>query len=140
MKLKPAKYRSALLRACLKIGSGAAARDFGFGRGGAGGASPQRAVTLATTKSKAKRPAALRVFVAKAGWLRCSSVKDPQGYGLPKSCELDSPNYVVRCRALQSPSSRLATQPLPQKQHHSVFSDRLLGRRLRTAREALPHA
>ena len=71
------------LRDCLKIGSGAAAGDFDFGRGGAGGGasrtgqSPQRAVTPATTKPKIKRPAARRVFMARAGWRRCSSVEDP---------------------------------------------------------------
>ncbi len=66
-----------LIRACLKIGSGAAARDFGWGRGEVGGASPQR--TPAPTKPQVKRPAALRVFAAQAVWLRCSSVKDPRG-------------------------------------------------------------
>ena len=70
---------SAGLRACLKTARGAAARDFGVGRGGGGGASPQRAVTPATTKPHFKRPAARRVFEEKAVWLRCSSVEDPQG-------------------------------------------------------------
>ena len=68
-----------LLRACLKIARGAAARDFGVRRGRAGGASPQRAVTPATTKLQFKRPVARRVLEEKAAWLRCSSVEDPQG-------------------------------------------------------------
>ena len=72
-----------LIRACLQNGRGAAARDFGRERGGAtGGASrtgqsPQRAVTVATTKLPAKRPAVQRIFEEKAVWLRCSSVEDP---------------------------------------------------------------
>ena len=65
------------VRACLKIGNDAAAGDFAFERGGATGASPLRAVTGATTKHKSKRPAARRVFGARAGWRRCSSVEDP---------------------------------------------------------------
>ena len=68
-----------LLRACRKIARDAAARDFGWGQDGAGGASPQRAVTLVTTKPQAKRPAARRVFAERAAWLRCSSVEDPPG-------------------------------------------------------------
>ena len=44
-----------------------------------GGTSPERAVTPATTKAKAKRPAARSVFASTAVWLRCSSVEDPQG-------------------------------------------------------------
>ena len=67
------------LRACLKIGSSAAAWDFGFGRDGVGGTSPERAVTPATTKAKAKRPAGRSVFASTAVWLRCSSVEDSQG-------------------------------------------------------------
>ncbi len=65
------------LRACLEIGRGAAAGDFGAGRGGASPASPQRAAGLATTKSGFKRTAARRVFAAGAAWPRCSSVEDP---------------------------------------------------------------
>ena len=66
------------LRASLKMARGAAAGDLGLGRGGAGGGasrtghSPQRAVTHATTKPQAKRPAARRVIEQKAVWLRCS--------------------------------------------------------------------
>ena len=67
------------LRACLKIASSAAAGDFGLGRGGADGTSPERAMTFATTKPQSKRHAARRVFAGKAVWLRCSSVEDPQG-------------------------------------------------------------
>ena len=67
------------LRACLKIARGVAARYIGVGRGGAGGASPPRAVTPATTKLQYKKTAARRVFEEKAVWLRCSSVEDPQG-------------------------------------------------------------
>ena len=65
-----------VLRACFKIGRGPAARDFGRGRGGEAGASPQRAVTAEPTKAAAKRTAALRVFAEKALWLRCSSLTD----------------------------------------------------------------
>jgi len=66
------------IRACLKITRGAAVRDFGFGQGGEGGASPQRAVTTEPTPAKDKRPTARRVFAEKAVWLRCSSVEDPR--------------------------------------------------------------
>ena len=69
--------RAFFFRACLTIARGAAARDFGFGQGGEGGASPQQAVTTEPTPAKAKRPAARRVFAEKAVWLRCSSVEDP---------------------------------------------------------------
>jgi len=62
------------VRACLKIAKGAAAGNFGFGQGGEGGASPQRAVTTEPTLDKDKRPAARRVFAEKAVWLRYSSV------------------------------------------------------------------
>jgi len=64
------------LRACLKIGWGPAARDFGGGQGGEVGASPQRAVTAEPTQATGKRSAARRVFAQKARWLRCSSVTD----------------------------------------------------------------
>src|SRR5205809_5237209 len=64
------------LRACLKIPWSPAARDFGCGQGGEGGASPQRAVTTEPTQATDKRPAARRVFGEKAAWLRCSSVTD----------------------------------------------------------------
>ena len=67
------------LRACLKTTRGAAARDFGCGQGGEVGASPQRAVTTEPTPATDKRPAARRVFAQMTVWLRCSSVKDPQG-------------------------------------------------------------
>ena len=43
-----------LLRACLKIGKGAATGEFGLGRGGVVSASPWRAATTATTKPKGK--------------------------------------------------------------------------------------
>ena len=65
------------LRACLKIAKGAVAGNFGFGQGGEGGASPQRAVTTEPTLDKDKKPAARRVFAEKAVWLRYSSVEDP---------------------------------------------------------------
>src|SRR5436190_22102270 len=64
-------------RACLKSGMGAAARDFGYGRGGEVRASPQRAVRTEPTKPIGKRPAARRVFAPQAGWLRSASVEDP---------------------------------------------------------------
>src|SRR6185503_4778885 len=67
------------IRACLKIGLGAAAGDFGWGQGGEAGASPQRAVTAKPTQSTGKRTAARRVFAEKAVWLRCSSVEDTPG-------------------------------------------------------------
>src|SRR5262245_37425639 len=68
-----------LLRACLKIGWGPAAKDFGWGQGGEAGASPQRAVTAEPTQAPGKRLTARRVFAEKAAWLRCSSVEDPPG-------------------------------------------------------------
>src|SRR5258706_8532909 len=74
-----------LLRACLRVLRGPAARDFGCGQGGevraglANGASPQRAVTVEPTPAAGKNTAARRVFAEKAGWLRCSSVEDPPG-------------------------------------------------------------
>src|SRR5690606_11170001 len=82
-------------------------RDFGCGRGGEAGTSPQRAVTAELTQVTDKRPAARRLFAEKAGWLRCSSVRDRCGY----------PH-----------SSRLASQPFPRKQEPTEFSDRLLKR------------
>ena len=69
--------RPLFFRACLKIPRGAAAKDFGCGQGGEGGASPQRAVMTEPTPPTAKRPAARRVFEQKAVWLRCSSIEDP---------------------------------------------------------------
>ena len=66
-------------RACLQNARGAAARDLGWPRGGEAGISPQRAMTGSTTKRPAQRPAVRRIFEAKAGWRRCSSVEDPQG-------------------------------------------------------------
>ena len=71
--------RKSSLRACFEIGRGSAARDFGRGRGGEAGASPQRAVRAEPTKAPAKRPAAQRVFAKKAFWLRCSSLTDRRG-------------------------------------------------------------
>src|SRR5215204_5290754 len=68
-----------MIRACLKIRKGAAARDFGCGQGGEVRASPQRAVRTEPTPARDKRPAARRVFVPQAGSLRCSSVEDPPG-------------------------------------------------------------
>ena len=65
--------------ACLKIPRGSAARDFGRGQDGEFRASPKRAVRNEPTQATGKRPAARRVFGQKAVWLRCSSVKDPQG-------------------------------------------------------------
>jgi hypothetical protein len=65
------------LRARLKIGSGAAAWDFGFGRGGTGGASPQRAVTpvtiplCGTQRQKTRRSADIPIPV---GIQRCLSI------------------------------------------------------------------
>src|SRR6266540_7570408 len=115
----PNKMDKVELRACLKIPRGPAARDFGCSQGGEVGASPQRAVTVEPTLAAGKRPAARRVFVEKAGWLRCSSV-------------------TARCG--DAPSSRLAIQPFPRKQDPTEFSDRLLvcraGRIIRPARSA----
>jgi hypothetical protein len=74
--LAPALTR---LGACLKITRGAAAGDFDSNQGGEVGPSPQWAVTTEPTQAKGKRPAAQRVFVEKAVWLRCSSVEDPRG-------------------------------------------------------------
>ena len=54
-------------------------RRFIRAQGGEVGASPQRAVTTEPTPATDKRPAARRVFAQKTVWLRCSSVKDPQG-------------------------------------------------------------
>jgi hypothetical protein len=45
---------------------GPATRDFGRGRGGETGASPQRAVTVEPTKASPKRPVARRVFTKRA--------------------------------------------------------------------------
>ena len=56
------------LRACWKIPTGAAARDFGRSQGGEAGASPQRAVRAEPTQAANKRPAARRVFAEKAVW------------------------------------------------------------------------
>ena len=81
-----------VLRACLKITRGAAARDFGFGQGGEGGASPQRAVTTEPTPAKDKRPTARRVFAQKTVWLRCSSVEDPQGVLASQALPVRFPN------------------------------------------------
>src|SRR6185295_18863513 len=80
-----------LLRGCLKIARDPAARDFGFGQGGEGGASPQRAVTTESTPAKDKRPAARRVFAQKAVWLRCSSVEDPRGVWASQALQVRFP-------------------------------------------------
>src|SRR5215469_15856817 len=72
-----AGLRETNFRACLKILKGAAERDLGRGQGGEAGASPEWAVTAEPTQATGKRPAARRVFVEKAVWLRCSSVEDP---------------------------------------------------------------
>lgn len=94
------------LRASLKIARGPAARDIGCGQGGGeAGTSPQRAVTAEPTQATDKRPAARRVFEEKAGWLRCSSVRDRCGY---------------------PPLSRLVIQPFPRKQDaHGIFRQAL---------------
>src|SRR5437899_1942769 len=55
------------LRACFKISRRPAARDFARGQGGEFRASPQRAVRNEPTPATDKRPAARRVFAAKAG-------------------------------------------------------------------------
>src|SRR5258708_28011409 len=80
------------LRACLKIGRGPAARDFGRGEGGEFRASPQRAVRSEPTPATGKRPAARRVFGQKAVWLRCSSVTDPS-----RVCSLVAPRHPAFC-------------------------------------------
>src|SRR6185295_10055462 len=107
------RITSIFLRACLKIAWSPAARDFGCGQGGEGGASPQRAVTTEPTLATDKRPAARRVFGEKAAWLRCSSVTDRCGY---------------------APSSRLAMQPFPRKQDSTQFSDTLLDKMITAQR------
>src|SRR5436190_6277421 len=68
-----------IVRACLEIGKGAAAKDFGCGGSSEVREPPQRAVRTEPTKPTGKRPAARRVFAPQAGWLRCSLVEDPQG-------------------------------------------------------------
>src|SRR5436190_23345671 len=68
-----------IVRACLEIGKGAAAKDFGCGGSSEVREPPQRAVRTEPTKPTDKRPAARRVFAPQAGWLRCSSVEDPPG-------------------------------------------------------------
>jgi len=76
---------SSCLRACLNMGRGAAAWDFGFGRGGAGGASPERAVTPVATKAKDLPPGGVsRQWPS--GFVAPQS-KTHKGYGLPKSCK-----------------------------------------------------
>ena len=67
------------LGACLKTPRGAATRSFDSGQGGEAGASPQRAVTAEPTPARVKRTVARRVVGEKRVWLRCSSLKDPQG-------------------------------------------------------------
>jgi len=87
-----------MVRACLKIMKGAAARDFGRGQGGEAGTSPQRAVTAEPTLAADKRPAARRV-----------SQKMPSGFVAPQS----------KIHQGYSPSSRLAIQHFLRKQHPS---------------------
>src|SRR5437016_9066247 len=87
------------LRACLKMGRGPAAGNFGGYQGGEEGASPQRAVTDEPTQVAAKRPAARRVFEEMAVWRCCSSVTDPLGV-----CSLVSPSH---------PAISSKTGPLP---------------------------
>ena len=90
------------LGACLKTTRGAAARNFGGGLGGESGASPKRAVTDEPTTSTFKRPVARRVFRQMGGWLRCSSVEDPQGVFSfvtprhPPICRKTAPLVVFR--------------------------------------------
>jgi hypothetical protein len=60
------KTANFILRACLKIAKGAAAGDFGFGQGGEGGASPQRAVTTEPTLDKDKIPSRPEGFWGKS--------------------------------------------------------------------------
>jgi hypothetical protein len=92
------------LGACLKIVSDAAAGDFGFWRGGAGGASPQRAVTPVTTKPKVKGHAAQRVFALQ----NHLAIAFRRG----KLC-------------FPPPEPRFMINFFTQKQHYSEFSDRL---------------
>src|SRR5262249_23763052 len=96
------KYR---VGTCLRIMKGAAARDFGCGQGGKARTSPQRAVMAEPTLATDKSPAARRVFAEKAVWLAQSKIR--------------------KVPAWRDPSSRLAIQPFPRKQHPSAFSDRL---------------
>src|SRR5438552_6750151 len=106
------------LRACFKIAWGPAARDFGRGQDGEDRASPQRAVRSEPTQATDKMPAARRVFAEKAGWLRCSSVRDRCGY---------------------PPSSRLAIQPFPRKQDsHGILKQALTNRGMSRAGKPKP--
>ena len=75
---------SAPLRACLKIGWGPAARDFGFGQGGEGGASPKRA---ATTERRPQlpfclAPATVALILALAGVARWAEIAADIGAAL----------------------------------------------------------
>src|SRR5204863_8432915 len=106
------------LSACLIITRGAAARDFGFGQGGEGGASPKWAVPTEPTLAKDKRTAARRVFAQKDVWLRCSSVKDPQGvfsFAAPRQptfCTKTAPLGILR-QALRPRACGKRAGPLP---------------------------
>ena len=134
--------RSVAFRACLKITRGAAARDFGFGQGGEGGASPQRADHGSRSDIPLRGTKWWRAWEAKRPSQRRPKTKDPppggfsrsrpsgfvapqskthKGNGLPKPCESDSPNSVMRYRAQQSRSSRLAIRPSARKQHPLEF-------------------
>ncbi len=100
------------LGACLKIESGAAARDFGRGQGGEAGASPKRAVRAEPTQATAKSPAA-------GGFSRKSRLA----------------SLLLSHRPLRVCSLVAPRQPaFPRKQNPFEFSDRLLnanGRRNR---------
>ena len=89
-------------RDCLKNNWGAVVRDFDWERGEVAGESPRRALIpqAGTTKLPVKRPTIRRIFEEKAVSLRCSSVAAPFG---------------------DAPSSRLASQPFPQKPHPHLF-------------------
>ena len=111
------------LRACLKIITGAAARDFGCGRGGEGPsrtghrASPKRAVRTEPTKDTAKRAAARRVFAEKAFWLCCSSVEDPPGifsFVAPRhtASSAKTASFIIFRQALRTNSS-IPSSPTP---------------------------
>ena len=65
-------------RACLKIRNDVAAGDFAFGRGGATGASPEWAVTGATTKPKSKRPEAASFLIFRQAHRRKAYENNPK--------------------------------------------------------------
>ena len=82
------------------LGRGPAARDFGWGRGGEAGASPQRAVRAEPTKAPAKEP-------PPCGFSR----KRLSGFVVPRS---QTTGGYAR-------SSRLARKPFPRKQDPAEF-------------------